>query len=485
MQFDLLSKFRIQTFETDIVNIIKKTTGLLSLILLLFLFDSVLTYAQGRVSYRELASRNQQQNIYFDFFTLPGDSENSVQFVTTFRVDYNFLPFKKTDRPERNRQFFSPLGLSMEVFKALEKRKTDDRIEVEGLESVSRAAWRDTAFAESYEQTQSNKSFISGKMNVELAPGLYNYMLQLNPGEDTRERTSRARQIEVNSYGEQKTGDVLLIESVNTVDGEEHLKLMNFAKNVYYGKDFYALVHLPGSESNSSYNLSINKLEINKDDTTRLQQIYSSQITGNDMRNNVKPAIRENGNEISLVLKKQGSAHNYALVKIPNSTFPNSIYRIVVTQEGQARPAAQSVFRSLWIEMPTSLLNLEVATNMLEFIVSKDEIKRIKSGSQAEREQKFREFWESKDPTPNTEYNELMAEYYRRIDYAYEHFTTINNIGYESDQGEIYIKYGPPKNIERKFPTGEPAVEIWTYDNRQFVFRATSGFGDFRLVSRQ
>jgi GWxTD domain-containing protein len=321
-------------------------------------------------------------------------------------------------------------------------------------------------------------------MNVALEPGLYNYMLQLNPGEDTRERTSRARQIEINSYSEQKTGDVLLVQSVNNVNGKESLKLMNFAKNVYYGKDFYALIHLPGSENNPAYNLSINRLEINKEDTTRLQEVYSTQISDKELRTNVNPTIREDGNELSLVLNAKDSSHNYALVKIPNSTFPNSIYRIAVTEEGQARPAAQSVFRSLWIEMPTSLFNLEVATDMLKFIVSKDEIKRIKSGSQAEREQKFREFWESKDPTPKTEYNELMAEYYRRIDYAYEHFTTINNIGFESDQGEIYIKYGPPKNIERKFPTGEPAVEIWTYDNRQFVFRATSGFGDFRLVSR-
>ncbi len=466
------------------MKIFKKFTGLLSLFLLLFLVDAALTYAQGRVSYRDLATRNQQQNIYFDFFTLPGENDNSVQFVTTFRVDYNFLPFKKLDQPQTNRQFYSPLGLSMEVFKALERKSQDDRIEVEGLESVSRAAWRDTAYAESYEQTQSNKSFISGHMNVALRPGLYNYMLQLNPGEDTRERTSRARQIEINSYGDQKTGNVMLLESVQTMDGAERLKLMNFAKNVYYGKDFHALIHLPGSESNSVYNLSINKLEINKNDTTRLQEVFSTQISNKNLRTDVKPAIVEDGNEISLVLNRDNSGHNYALVKVPNSTFPNATYRIVVSREGQAQPVARSIFRSLWIDMPTSLLNLEVAINMLEFIVSKDEIKRIKSGSQADREQKFREFWESKDPTPNTEYNELMAEYYRRIDYAYEHFTTINTIGYQSDQGEIYIKYGPPKNIERKFPTGEAAVEIWTYDNRQFVFRATSGFGDFRLVSR-
>lgn len=466
------------------MNYHKKLSALLSFVLLLLFFDTALTFAQGRVSYQELAASNQQQNIYFDFFTLPGENADSVQFVTTFRIDYNFLPFKKADQQDASRQFYSPLALSMEVFKALEKKNPDDRIKVEGLESASRTAWRDTAFAESYEQTQSNKSFISGVMKVALEPGLYNYMLQLTPGEDTRERTSRVRQVELNPYNEQRKGDILLIESVSGEGGSEQLKLMNFAQNVYYGKDFHALVHLPGSEDNPNYRLSINKLEINRDDTTRLQEVYSSTVSADEIRRNVRPVISEKGNEITLSLNDQSSTHNYALVKIPNSTFPNSVYRIQVTGEGQAQPVAQSVFRSLWIEMPTSLLNLEVAIDMLRFIVSKDEIKRIKSGSQAVREKKFREFWENKDPTPKTEYNELMAEYYRRIDYAYEHFTTINTVGFESDQGEIYIKYGPPNNIERKFPTGEPAVEIWTYNNRQFVFRATSGFGDFRLVSR-
>ncbi|MDX1585573.1 MAG: hypothetical protein R3222_02470, partial [Balneolaceae bacterium] len=146
------------------MNILKKTSALFSFILLFSTLGATLSLAQGRVSYQELAARNQQQNIYFDFFTLPAENEKSVQFVTTFRIDFNFLPFKKMDQAEQNRRFYSPVALSMEVFKAKEKKRPDDRIKVEGLESVSRTAWRDTAFAESYEQTQSNNSFISGLM---------------------------------------------------------------------------------------------------------------------------------------------------------------------------------------------------------------------------------------------------------------------------------------------------------------------------------
>ncbi|NIT58652.1 MAG: GWxTD domain-containing protein, partial [Aliifodinibius sp.] len=80
---------------------------------------------------------------------------------------------------------------------------------------------------------------------------------------------------------------------------------------------------------------------------------------------------------------------------------------------------------------------------------------------------------------------ELMAEYYRRIDHAYKKFTTENTIGFNSDRGEIYIKYGPPNDINRKFPKNGATTEIWTYPDRIFVFKATTGFGDFKLISNQ
>lgn len=451
---------------------------------ILLLISSSLSYGQGRVSYQELANRNQQRNIYLDFFTLPGDNENTIKFISTYRIDYNFLPFKKLNSSDQDRAFFSPLALSMEIFKADKKQNNEDNISVNGLESITRTAISDTAFAESYEQTQSNNSFVSGYLQVDLEPGLYNYMLQLTPGENTRERTSRVRQVEIEPYENQKNGEVLLAERVNKSGNSSILNLLTFGQNVYYGKDFYALVHLPEYEEGNSYTARINRIDISRRDTTQRQQVFEQEISSDHLLRNIKPAMTTNSSKATLSLQESANGHTYALLKIPNSRFPNAIYRLGVYAEGASQPIARSTFRSLWLEMPTSLLNLNVATEMLKFIIGKEELSRLQSGSQEEREKKFREFWKSKDPTPDTEFNELMAEYYRRIDYAYEHFTTQNTIGYESDQGEIYIQYGPPKNVERKFPTGDPAVEIWTYDNRKFVFEATTGFGDFRLVSR-
>lgn len=468
----------------NIVNMLKKIFLCATAGLLLTLQSVTFTYGQRGVSYQELANKSQQRNIFFDFFTLPGSQDSRVQFVTTFRIDYSFLPFKKVNQSADGNQFYSIAGMSMEVFKAKEKRKKDDKISVKGLQSVTRAAWKDTAYATTYEQTQSNKAFINGHLQVELSPGLYNYMLQLNRGEDTGEQNSRVRQVEVNAYGNQKTGDVLLAEDVKKNNGIQRLSLLNFGQNVYYGKNFHAFIHLSNYNDQSAYTVKISRLDISKKDTTRKEQVFQKKITKEEILTGIKPAIPKNSKGVSLALNNNPDGYTYALVAIPNSTFPNAVYQLLVTKEGQNAPVARSVFRSLWIGMPTSLLNLDVAIDMLRFIVNKEELKKIKSGSESEREKKFRKFWESKDPTPETEYNELMAEYYRRVDYAYEQFTTLNTVGYESDQGKIYIRYGPPDNIERKFPAGQSAVEIWTYDNRRFVFKATTGFGDFELVSK-
>ena len=93
-------------------------------------------------------------------------------------------------------------------------------------------------------------------------------------------------------------------------------------------------------------------------------------------------------------------------------------------------------------------------------------------------------FWAKRDPTPKTLYNELMAEYYRRVDYAYINFATLRERdGARTDKGKVYILYGQPTKIERKYTPGRPTEEIWYYEpiRRKFVF--TDQYGSFKLTS--
>jgi GWxTD domain-containing protein len=442
-------------------------------------------WAQRNIDYRQLAMRDQQSPLFFDFIVLPGEQGSEVTFTSVFSLSYNFLPLKKNNSSSRG-QFFSSTSLSLEVFKSNESQlqKKPENTTVRGLELAGRSYWSDTAYAETYEQSQSKEKFLKGNISVNLQPGIYNFVLQMKRGEESDNRVSRVRATRIEPYDKMKVGNIILGENLSENGATPQFSLVSMGDNVPYGQDFHALAYLPQYEAGANYTLRVNSIKVDDKDTTKASEIYSQKLSQDDIRTGIIPKMaksNKSGNYLNLASSDNGFA--YALVKIPNSTFPNALYRLTITRDGSKQPVSQTVFRSIWLDMPRSLLNLDVAINMLHYIVDKETLNRLSKGSQSEKEKKFREFWKKRDPTPKTEYNELMAEYYRRVDYAYENFTTQNVIGYESDQGEVYIKFGPPQNIERKYPTNGATTEIWTYPSRQFVFRATTGFGDFKLVS--
>jgi len=69
-----------------------------------------------------------------------------------------------------------------------------------------------------------------------------------------------------------------------------------------------------------------------------------------------------------------------------------------------------------------------------------------------ERDSFIEQFWRRRDPTPETEENEFKEEHYRRIAYANERFAS-GIPGWKTDRGEIYIKYGPPDEVD-SHPSG-------------------------------
>ena len=95
------------------------------------------------------------------------------------------------------------------------------------------------------------------------------------------------------------------------------------------------------------------------------------------------------------------------------------------------------------------------------------------------------EYWKKYDPTPETEFNELMEEFYSRIDYAAMEFRGINKKdGLSTDRGRIYIKNGKPDNIERFSNDNGYIVETWTYNatGKVFQFIDKQGTGNFILI---
>ena len=76
-----------------------------------------------------------------------------------------------------------------------------------------------------------------------------------------------------------------------------------------------------------------------------------------------------------------------------------------------------------------------------------------------------------------------MDEYYARVEYAKKNFQSFLE-GWRTDRGMVYIRFGPPQNVERHpFDSDNKQYEIWYYynQNREFIFVDETGFGDYRL----
>ncbi len=87
-------------------------------------------------------------------------------------------------------------------------------------------------------------------------------------------------------------------------------------------------------------------------------------------------------------------------------------------------------------------------TEDVAYIITDEEAAAFKKlQTDEEREQFIEQFWLRRDPTPDTIENEYKEEHYRRIAYANEHYAS-GFPGWKTDRGMIYIKYGPPDEID-------------------------------------
>jgi len=435
---------------------------------------------RGETTYQSLLQRADQPAAYIDHILLPGEDDESQIFVT-FRLDYDFIPFLKSrpnmKPPTPEAQYFAPVRMGVEIFEGdapRSGRKSSDAL------SVFRENWQDTVWVDTFEQTKSRYDYTQGYVSTTLEPGEYHYELQLSRAGSVREQSSNRRNFSLPNFSDTDSTSFILLDHFDISDEKFSGTLLNYGNEVLYGQDYSLLFKVPDSED--SFTLSLQQLSVGSEnrDTVLTKKLTEQDfifVDSFDLNSSETTDLTLNG-----TISQNG--HRFAVVNIPNQNFENASYRIVLHEDGKEKPVDTRRVNSQWLDMPVSLYNLDIAIEMMKFIVDESQLNRLRSGSTAEKEKKFREFWNQRDPSPNTEFNELMAEYYNRIDYAYKNFSSLQTPGFETDQGRAYILYGPPENIERRLPADAPTREVWEYSNRTLIFEATTGFGDFRLISQ-
>lgn len=119
------------------------------------------------------------------------------------------------------------------------------------------------------------------------------------------------------------------------------------------------------------------------------------------------------------------------------------------------------------------------------YIITDEERKAFKSlSNDEEREAFIEQFWQRRNPNPDSPDNEFREEHYRRIQYANDHFAA-GKPGWKTDRGRIYIMWGPPDSIDAhpsggsyQRPIEEGGGETSTFPFETWHYRYLEGVGD-------
>jgi GWxTD domain-containing protein len=153
-------------------------------------------------------------------------------------------------------------------------------------------------------------------------------------------------------------------------------------------------------------------------------------------------------------------------------------------KNNQTNQERNFAFEVRWNDIPLSLSDPEIAAENMHLILTDSEFRQLRRGNRTEVFNNILVFWRQKDPTPGTEYNEAMSEYFRRVDFAAVNFETITQReGAKSDRGKVHILNGFPDRIENIMHERR-SREIWFYEQLQkkYIFDLVS-VGVFRLVA--
>jgi len=124
-------------------------------------------------------------------------------------------------------------------------------------------------------------------------------------------------------------------------------------------------------------------------------------------------------------------------------------------------------------------------TEEVPYIITDQERKAFLSLSNDEEREAFIEnFWQRRNPNPDSPENEFREEHYRRIQYANDHFAA-GKPGWKTDRGRIYIMWGPPDSIDShpsggmyERPMEEGGGETSTFPFEVWHYRYLEGIGE-------
>ncbi|MFH2003377.1 MAG: GWxTD domain-containing protein [Bacteroidota bacterium] len=334
-------------------------------------------------------------------------------------------------------------------------------------ELVKEKVWSETIQTTSYDETISLRHYKLSHQSFLLNPGKYQTVVQIRDNQ-TKKSTRLSRDIELRNFSSRQfdVSDIMLLNQLN-IEGDKKTIVPNILGNVSdLGDGFYLFLEIYNKVAADSVRITYN-ISSAKDKTFRQETVSQPLNAGS----------------------------NSSFVKVSAAELPMGTYRVTlqivphilntVLDLKDYIVKISRIFKVQWRGIPTSIVDLDAAIEQMVYIMERRDVERLRKLPQSEKQEAFKEIWKKRDPTPNTERNELMEEYYARVEYANKNFKHYIE-GWRTDMGMVFIIFGSPNNVERHpFDINTKPYEVWYYYeiNRQFVFVDNTGFGDYQLIT--
>ncbi|NND72623.1 MAG: GWxTD domain-containing protein [Rhodothermales bacterium] len=332
---------------------------------------------------------------------------------------------------------------------------------------VQSPIWDRTVRVASYADTQADNRFDYTTQSLSLDPGDYVFEFQIEDRSSSESYVSDLS-VEVKDFQRQiAVSDVLLLKDF---DSATNTIYPNVAPRVGSESSplriFYELYGTPGDQ-----------VKVTRD-------IVLIGEVSNDQGNTGSASVVYSDEEDATL----GARRNQHIVNLPTPELQVGRYAAVVKVEsidGRILDISQKKFTVEWNGLLAHINNLEDAVQQMAYIAKKRDLARImEPATESGRLARFKEYWEKRDPTPGTVRNERMEEYYYRVSFANQKYSSLQD-GWKTDRGQVVVLFGEPDMIEKHpYNFSVKPYEIWYYYSigRRFIFVDQSGLGDYRLL---
>jgi GWxTD domain-containing protein len=173
------------------------------------------------------------------------------------------------------------------------------------------------------------------------------------------------------------------------------------------------------------------------------------------------------------------------VLEIPTLELPEGAYKLSLN--GQYKDKffkTEKMFSIIWYEKPIYLYTFELALEPLVLLLDTNESERVFDMDEEDQKEWLDSYWKSKDPTPNTDFNEIKFIFYKRVDDANEKYSQKFKKGWQTDRGKILILYGEPYEIiDNRTTIDKPPYIIWKYNKgiEKFTFTDEDRDGEYIL----